>query len=138
MSGLHPWRGVRPWNRHSFVLIVSGFAYVGVGLTYLLANPTQARAFALELAFYIAPIEFWAGLFIFSGILTVISSKWPPISETWGYSILAAISSAWASFYILSIFLLDSPASNLSAGLVWGLIAFMWWGISGLRNPVRA
>lgn len=127
--------GVRPWKRHSLVLIVAGLVYIGIGISYILAEPTEARAQALHLAFFWLSADGWGVVFIFAGILAAISSRWPPISETWGYTVLTGLSAAWAGFYLMGIVIDESPLVNLSAVLSWGLIAFMWWAISGLVNP---
>lgn len=127
--------GIRPWERHSLVLMVAGFSYIATGLTYITQEPTETRRIALEVALDKAPIEFWGGVFITCGILAIISSRWPPFTETWGYSVLTGLSGGWSATYITSVIFESSPATNLSGGLVWGLLAFMWWAISGLLNP---
>ena len=33
--------GLRPWRRHSLVVLVAGFAYIAIGATYLLAEPEE-------------------------------------------------------------------------------------------------
>lgn len=127
--------GLRPWRRHSLVLLVAGLVYVLIGLSYVLAEPTEARRVALQLAFAWAPIQIWGGVFMFSGFLAIISSRWPPISKTWGYMVLTGLSSGWAMFYLMGVVAFDAPSQNLSGVLSWGLIGFLWWAISGLRNP---
>lgn len=131
----HPWRGLRPWKRHSLVLLVAGFIYVGVGFTYVLAEPNPSRATALQVAFSWWGIEGWGACFMFAGLLSIISTRWPPISKTWGYMVMTGLSGGWAAFYLTAIVIFDSPATNLSAVLLWSLIAFIWWAISGLKDP---
>lgn len=127
--------GIRPWERHSLVLMVAGFAYIATGSSYILATPTEARRLALQVALDRMPIQFWGIVFICCGVCSIISSRWPPFTETWGYMVLTGISGGWSATYITGVVLEDSPATNLSGGLVWGLLAFMWWAISGLLNP---
>lgn len=129
--------GIRPWERHSLVLLVAGFAYAATGLSYILAEPTEGRRIALQVALDRMPIQFWGAAFIVMGALSIISSRWPPFTETWGYMVLTGMSAGWSATYVTGVIFEDSPATNLSGGLVWGLLAFMWWAISGLLNPDR-
>lgn len=133
--GKHIWRGVRPWQRHSLVLAVAGLGHIAVGLTYIFPAQTQAREVALAFALNVMPLGAWGGLFVASGVLAIISSRWPPFSVTWGYTVLTAMASAWASFYAAGIFFGQAPFSSLSGVFIWGLMGFMWWAISGLLNP---
>lgn len=91
----------------------------------------QALRFALNWIEY----NHWGYVWILVGLLSIVSSRWPPISETWGYTVLTGQSAAWALFYAAGIVFNDAPMSTLSGVLSWGLIGFMWWAISGLVNP---
>jgi hypothetical protein len=127
--------GVRPWMRHSLVLTVAGLVYIAMGFNYILAVPTRNRELALQVALDKAPISFWGGVFIAAGMLSIISSRWPPVAEAWGYMVLTGLSLGWCVTYATGVLLLDSPAANLSGSLTWGLLAFLWWAVSGLVNP---
>lgn len=129
------WRGVRPFLRHSLVLVVAGIAYMILGMSYVLARPTPSRTSALYYAFNLFPIHVWGWLFVLAGALSIISSRWPPFSTTWGYMVLTGLSATWAGFYAMGVIFRVSPLTNISAVCLWGLIAFMWWAISGLVNP---
>lgn len=138
-SQLDPWRAVRPWERHSLVLLVAGLVYIAIGQSLITTDLQPARAVALKFAFNwfgldLAP-EFWGWVFIVHGAAAIISARWPPISETWGYFLLTGLSAAWALFYLMGVLFGHSPPANISGTLSWGLIAFMWWAISGLLNP---
>lgn len=127
--------GVRPWERHSLVLLVAGLSYTATGLSYILAEPTKTREVALHFPLAWAPIGFWGILFMAAGALVVLSSRWPTFAETWGYMVLTGLSTGWSLAYVAGVIFSNSPATNLSGGLVWGLLAFLWWAISGLLNP---
>ena len=129
------WLGLRPWRRHSLVLAVAGSVYVLVGVVYIITPTRPDRAAALALLLHYAPIQVWGIIWVLSGVLALISTRWPPPNETWGYTVLASISALWAATYGLSIVFFDAPASGISGVLAWGLFGFMWWAISGLRNP---
>lgn len=131
----HPWMGVRPFLRHSLVLAVAGGVYIAIGITYLRSEPTAARTEALYYAVKVMEYNQWGWIFILAGLLSVVSSRWPPVSETWGYFVLTGQGAAWSGFYLVGVLFHNTPNSNLSATLSWGLIAFMWWAISGLVNP---
>lgn len=140
MSGdkkLHPWWGFRPWRRHSLVLFVAGFAYIFIGVTFIVTELAPSRALALVIALSIAPIKVWGSVWILVGSLSVISSRWPPVMETWGYMVLTGFSAGWGATYVTGVILGESPAGNLSSSVTWFLMAFMWWAVSGLINPDR-
>lgn len=130
----HLW-GIRPWRRHSLVLVVAGLAYVMIGSSYILVEPTEARKDALVIALSWFPIEFWGAIWILVGLAAIISSRWPPVIERWGYAILTGFSAGWSATYLTGIIFEDSPWSNLQSVVIWGLVAFLWWAISGLVNP---
>jgi hypothetical protein len=127
--------GIRPFKRHGLVLLVGGFSYMLTGITYILAEPTESRKIALQVALNIFPIEFWGSVFICAGLLTVISSRWPPVVESWGYGLLAALSAGWSATYAAGVIFDDSPVTNLTGTLNWGLLAFLWWALPGFVNP---
>lgn len=133
----HSWKGIRPWTRHGLVLMVAGCVYILVGFSYVITEATGSREVALQFALEWLPKAGWGYIFISAGIMSIISSRWPPISETWGYSVLTGLSAAWASFYAVGVIFGDSPPTNLSSTLTWGIIAFLWWAISGLLNPEK-
>lgn len=131
----HKYYGIRPWTRHGLVLMIAGLAYVGIGITYAFGKPGPSRTAALDIALRWMSLESWGFIFMLVGVLAVLSSRWPPFSRTWGYTVLTGMAAAWSAFYTAGILLSDSRASHLSGAFVWGLLAFMWWAISGLLNP---
>lgn len=131
----HNWLGVRPLRTHSMVLIVAGLVYIAIGISYVVATPTPERLRALEYALLWLDYNNWGYVWMLIGFLSIISSRWPPVSETWGYTALTGQASAWGLFYAASILFGDAPNSTISGVLSWGLIGFMWWAISRLVNP---
>lgn len=128
-------RKLRPWNRHSTVLVGAGFCYIFIGIAYLFIVPGGPRHRALEIAIYVAPLWVHSVVFILIGLASVVSARWPVMSEKWGYTALTALSSGWAAVYFLGMIIGDAPTTNLTAGATWGLVAFLWWGVSGLVDP---
>lgn len=129
------WAGLRPIRVHSVVLTVAGIVYIFIGLTYLNGEATPGRLQALVYALNWLEYKEWGYVWIFVGCLSIISSRWPPISETWGYTVLTGQATAWALFYAAGVVFAGTPTSNLSGVLSWGLIGFMWIMISKLVNP---
>lgn len=129
--------GLRPWARHSLILMVFGILFVFVGLNYIYGDSTRNRERALRALLQVAPIQFWGSIFILAGVLCMLSSRWPPFAETWGYMVLTGVGSGWAATYLMGILFFGSPVTNLSQVLLWGGLAFAWWAISGLLNPTR-
>ena len=129
------WIGLRPWQRHSQVLAVAGFVYLVFGVLLMTIPRTPAQRSSMRLALELLPMKVWAVPWIIVGLLALASTRWPPQSKTWGYTALSALAGAWASIYLLGVVFLGAPISTLSGTLVWGLVGFMWWAISGLMNP---
>lgn len=126
---------LRPFKRHSLVLMVAGIVYVVIGLSYMLTASTPERQQALIIAVKWFPLDYWGGVWVGVGLLAVISSRWPPVFESWGYMVLTGMAAGWSATYLMGIYFYDSPMSNLSGVLTWGLLAFIWWAVSGLLNP---
>lgn len=135
ITKLHRFWGLRPWKRHSLILSVGGVLYAFIGFLYVRSPPSNNRELALKVLLQVAPIQTWGSVFILSGLLSIISSRWPLFSEKWGYMVLTGMSSGWAATYLLGVVFFGAPSANLSQVMLWGLLAFMWWAISGLLNP---
>jgi hypothetical protein len=127
--------GLRPWTRHSIILMVAGMMYIAFGLSLIKTRLTFARAEGISIALHWFPINVWGMIWIWVGIMAIVSARWPPALEKWGYMALTGFTAGWAAIYLFSILLEDSPWANLSFVFVWGLVAFIWWGVSGLLNP---
>lgn len=127
---------LRPWQRHSLVLAVLGTVYIGVGWAYVLTDPVPTRRDSLQLALNLMPLSAWGVVWIFVGCLGILSSRWPPASETWGYTTMSGLAALWGSFYLSGV-ILGASMQSLSGALVWYMVAFLWWAISGLENPRR-
>lgn len=128
-------RHIRPWRRHSLVLAFAGLVYLMIGLLMILLPMTDQRAASLLLVLRIAPIEFWGAVWVTHGLAALLSTRWPETSETWGYTAMSGLAAFWAAQFAMGTLLLGGPLQNLNGTLIYGLLAFLWWGISGLRNP---
>jgi hypothetical protein len=127
--------GLRPWRKHSQVLSVAGLVYVAYGASLLLVGAPKDRIQSLSLAADWMPLSTWGLVWVGTGLMSIASSRWPPASETWGYSTMSALAALWAAFYALSMIFLEAPLTGIAGALVWSMVAYMWWAISGLRNP---
>lgn len=126
---------LRPWSRHSVVLAVAGVVYICYGAAILSVPPNDARTASLRLAMELMPIRVWGIVWIFVGLLAVASTRWPPQSETWGYGAMSGLAAFWSATIGLGIIFMNAPTQGITGVLVWALLAFMWWAISGLANP---
>ena len=129
--------GLRPWNRHGLVLAFAGFMYMFIGVSYLFASPESSRWRALVVARNVMPLDAWAMVWVFIGFLTLVSSRWPPTADRWGYMVLTGWSAGWAAVYAMGVIFEDNPLSDLTGTFIFGQVAFMWWVISGLTNPQK-
>ena len=127
--------GIRPWTRHSLVLLIAGTVYVGIGFVYL-GTPERGSTWeSLNIAREWFTLDHWGYFWMVTGILAMISSKWPPVAEKWGYMALTGLAAAWGAFYMLGVIFGPNSIGSAAVGLVWWLIGFMWWAISGLVSP---
>jgi hypothetical protein len=127
-----PYVAFLPWDVHAKILIAAGLAYMGVGFTYVNAEPSHSREVALQFALRWFSIDVWGWFFVGIGLLAIISSRWPPVTKKWGYVLLTGLSSGWAATYALAVILGKAPAGNLSGAFIWADFAFMWVMISGV------
>lgn len=136
-KAFHAWLAVRPWQRHSIVLLMGGLVYLNQGQVYLRVRLTDDRAAGLAAALHLTggSAKPWGALWVVVGLMALVSTVWPPQSKTWGYTALAAMSAFWGSVYGLSTLLLGAPPNNYTGLGVWWLVAVLWWGVSGLVNP---
>lgn len=126
---------IRPWTRHSLILLVGGLIYIFIGISKILNGVQPERQEALTFALDMMPIESWGVVFVFLGLFSMLTSRWPSFTKTWGYAALTGFSLAWGLFHIEGIILTDASPESLSSGLLWLFVAFMWWAIGGLLDP---
>ena len=131
------WDAYKPLDRQGAILIGGGVAYAAIGLDYIFdaqsASDTEAMFFALR----IMPWTGWGIGFVLVGFLAVISARWPNWEKMWGYVVLTGWSAAWSSFWFAGAIITDVNIVYLSAGALWALLGFLWWGVSGLISPPR-
>lgn len=124
---------VRPWTIHTSVLFVGGLTYIAVGLSKIIFGIPESREQALVFALNFFPIEIWGSIFIVMGLFAAITSKWFHNGKRWGYFALTGFSTIWGLFHIEGIIFTSGVNEALSAGLLWSLIAFMWWALGSLE-----
>jgi len=136
LERLHRWKSLKPWRRHSLVLMISGISYAFIGVSYIYAEPNPNREVALHYALNWFSLSVWGWWFVITGLVTMVSSRWPPVSRTWGYTLLTGLASAWGMFYLAGILFWHSPFTNIAGAILWGVFGFLWWAISGLVDPI--
>lgn len=125
----------RHWTRHSLVLIVAGLIYVGIGYAFIVSPGYVGKDPSLKSALRVFSLDGWGVVYICTGALAMISAFSPIGKKAWGYMILTGLSSAWAVLYAMSVIFGDAPGITLLSGLIWFLLAFIWWAVSGLLSP---
>lgn len=127
---------IRPWSRHSGILLVIGFGHIAIGASHLYLETESPRSQMLAIALNVAPASFWALLFMIIGLFIVLSSLWPKGYDKWGYSVATGLSVGWGAVYIVGAFFQEEYyGANVAMGLSYTLLGFLYWGISGLVNP---
>jgi hypothetical protein len=109
--------------------------YIAFGLSLIETKLTFSREEGLQIALQWFPIEVWGMLWIAVGAMAILSSRWPPALERWGYMSLTGFTAGWASIYLFGIIFGTAPWTNASFVIVWTMVAFVWWGVSGLVDP---
>jgi len=126
---------LRPWRRHSQVLAVAGVVYVAYGVSMAWLRSTNDRENGLILAINVMPLSAWGMVWISVGLLAVASTRWPPQSETWGYAAMSGLAALWGAMYLFGMPFRDQWTASVPGVLIFFLMSFLWWGISGLMNP---
>ena len=126
---------LRPWRRHSIVLFGAGLIYIAFGMSMSVLRSTGSREAGLNLAVNVMPLWAWGFVWMLVGVMALASTRWPPQSETWGYGAMGGLAALWGAFYLLGMpFRVDWEAS-VPGTLVFFLLTYMWWAVSGLMNP---
>lgn len=123
------------WTRHSLVLVGAGLVYIGIGVAFILAPGYVGKDPSLHSALRLLSLDTWGVVYIVIGSLAFTCAFFPLGKKVWGYMVLTALSSAWAFLYVMSTFLNNAPKITLLSGLLWLLLAFIWWAVSGLISP---
>lgn len=134
------WWGIRKPSRHSVVLLIAGISYVALGISfrlYNLAAVPKRSLVNLTLALRWMPLKAWGLVFIFAGLLVILSSCWPRKKLLWGYVVLTGLSAVWSGFYFASVLVYRSTKNNMAGGITWALLSFLGLAISGLLNPTE-
>lgn len=142
----YEWRRLRPFREHSQVLLGVGTLYVAYGSVLIWQAPTADRQRGLALGLALLPLWAWGVIFVVTGLLGILSSRWPPASETWGYAALSGMAWCWCAVYGVGMLLTAladftgwgaqvAPYSAVSGFLIWLTIGFVWTRIAKLVNP---
>lgn len=123
------------WTRHSLVLTVAGLIYIGIGYAFMISPGYVGKDPSLTSALRLLPLHGWGIVYICTGALAMLAAHSPIGKKSWGYMILTALSSAWAALYVLSVISGGAPRMTLLSSLIWLLLAFIWWAVSGLLSP---
>lgn len=126
---------LKPWTRHGGILVVAGITYMVIGVVYLFTIPSETQAEALYFALNLMSLDWWGCGFIATGVIALISSRWPNWPKSWGYTVLTGWSAAWSAFYFAGATLTDAKVVYFGTAGIWALLAFLWWGVSGLVSP---
>lgn len=123
------------WTRHSLVLVGAGLVYIGIGVAFILSPGYVGKDPSLHSALRLFSLDQWGLVYILAGSLAFLCAFFPLGKKVWGYMVLTALSSAWAFLYVMSTFVNNAPKITLLSGLLWLLLAFIWWAVSGLISP---
>lgn len=123
-------------SRRSAVLLLFGFVFVIVGLTYLGQSSeitrSQASSASYRAHLQLMPLDAWACLFIGAGGLSFVAGL--TAHHTLGFTVLMAMCSWWGLEFIAS-WLSTGYVRAVLGALVWLLLAGILAVIVGWRDP---
>lgn len=134
--GLH-FLSFKPWSRHGVILVVAGITYIAIGTVFVFSIPSESQVEALYFAIHLMSLDWWGFGFIITGIVAITSSRWPNLPRSWGYTVLTGWSAAWSAFYFAGAALTDAKVVYFGTAVIWALLAFLWWAVSGLVSPPK-
>jgi ascorbate-specific PTS system EIIC-type component UlaA len=127
-------RGFSPWTRHTLILTVAGLVYTALGISYFVLDDEEYLA-AVDRATQWMPVNGLAIVWVVVGLFVFFSAISVRTPELWGYSALTGLSTAWAAFYLIGVVVYNAPLEQLNLAIIWGLLGFLWWAISGMIDP---
>lgn len=132
-------KGAPPrWTRHSLVLSIAGTIYVIIGVAFFYVPAEVSKAPSLKVALTYLSLDEWGWVFIVCGALAILAAFSTLGHKAWGYMVLTALSSAWATMYAMAIIFKHAPILTVVSVMTWFMLAFVWWGVSGLLSPEHA
>lgn len=114
---------------------MAGLIYIGIGYGFISAPGYVGKDPSLHSALRLMSMDSWGIVHIVCGVLASVAAFSPIGRKAWGYMILTAISSVWAALYTVSVFTGGAPRLTFLSSLIWLLLAFIWWAVSGLLSP---
>lgn len=131
------WKALKPFDHHGMVLTVGGMTYILTGFSLFFGDDLgRLRQTYLVVAANMFPLRIWALIFILGGVLASVSGRWPAFcTRPWGYMTLSGLASGWSAVYFLGWAFGKAPLTNINYAVLWGLMALLWWAVSGLVDP---
>lgn len=123
------------WTRHSLILMIAGLMYAAIGYAFIVSPGYVGKDPSLKSALRLMTLDQWGLVYICCGVLAMISAFSSIGKKVWGYMVLTAISAAWAFLYVMSVVSGGAPKLTLLSSLLWLMLAFIWWAVSGLLSP---
>lgn len=118
------------------MLAGASLVYIGYGAGLVFMEPAEGKLVALRDLFMIAPPLVWGVLFALVGFFALLSTRWPRGHANWGYVVMCGWAAFWAGAYGIPLLFFGAQWDlSIPGALVWSMIAYLWWGISGLISP---
>jgi len=127
----------KPWDRHGLILTTVGVSYILISIVLLLSDQSTSGLSNVKDILAVAPYPYWCGALIVVGCASILSAILNSIPRTLGYVVLTGWSTFWAGVHIIGGLSYPMDLSYVSLGMIWALMAFLWWAISGLLSPPK-
>jgi hypothetical protein len=125
---------LRPWGARGLVLVILGIIWSLLGTHYVLVPWTPNAREALFVPAALAPQWVWGMGWLVAGLLAIVSSRWPPTQDSWGYVALGTTAMLWACFYLFGA-LRSDLVSGATGSLVWLAVCGLLYAVSRLAEP---
>ncbi|WGW12763.1 hypothetical protein LWF01_03030 [Saxibacter everestensis] len=122
-------------RRGAFQLLFS-LTYLALGVSYLLVEPSRARANALDWLTAFVDVNDLGWPWLIAAMVAAMSAFQVEPLDRYGFGALAAIPAAWGCLYLIPTFTGEARTGWITTCLYWSLaVAVMV--VAGMRNPVK-
>lgn len=128
-------RIARILGRRGVILLSYGTVWALYGYGQIISPQTDQRGLAMLLN--LLPLEAWAGFWIATGLIAIVSAFLPQGRDAPGFVALVLIVIPWMSSYLLSWWPLQTFPRGWVAAAIWVVIAVPVIVVAGWREPPR-
>lgn len=128
---------LKPFGVRGLVLSTLGVLWVLIGVSGLTVGLSPLSVltidYMLDELFFLNTVTVSAA-WIATGIMGIITSRWPPYQDSWGFFFLAPMPMFWALLHLVGA-IFHGPILGVLVTVVYAVMCVLLWGISKLEDP---